>query len=75
MKYALIVELGQLNFINLTAVKINLLKFRFIESLRHTAILKNLNFCANSAKKKYQLNRNEKFVDKSPNTNSPFRWF
>ena len=34
------------------SVKINLPKFRFIESLRHTAILKNLNFCTNSAKSK-----------------------
>ena len=51
MKYALIVELGQLNFINLTLVKINLLKFRFIESLRHTAILKNFNSCTNSEAK------------------------
>ena len=33
-------------------LKINLLKFRFIESLCHTAILKNLNFCANSARSK-----------------------
>ena len=33
-------------------VKINLLEFRFMESLRHTAILKNLNFCINSARSK-----------------------
>ena len=52
-------------------LKINLPKFRFIESLRHTAILKNLNFSRqfikkqNMIKKKHQLNRNEKFVDKA----------
>ena len=36
----------------LKILKINLLKFRFMESLCHTAILKNLNFCANSARSK-----------------------
>ena len=39
-------------------VKINLPKFRFIESLRHTAILKNLNFCANSARRKTWSRKN-----------------
>ena len=33
-------------------VEVNPLKFRFIKSLRHTAILNSLNFCANSAKSK-----------------------
>ena len=33
-------------------VKINLPKFHFIESLGHTALLKNLIFCANSARSK-----------------------
>ena len=43
---------------NFNLVKINFPMFRFIESLRHTANLMNL-------KKKYQLNRNKKFVDKA----------
>ena len=48
-------------------LKINLPKSCFIESLCHTAFLKNLNFWAHWAmiKKKYQLNRNEKFLDKA----------
>jgi hypothetical protein len=42
-----------------------------MESLRHTAILKQFEFLRqfskkqNVIKKKYQLNRNEKFVDKA----------
>ena len=49
-------------------IKVNPPKFHFTETLHHTAIL---NFCANSTKrknmikKKNQLNRNEKFVDKA----------
>ena len=39
-------------------LKINLPKFRFIESLHHTAILKNLNFCANSARSKTWSRKN-----------------
>ena len=39
-------------------VKINLLKFRFIEKLCHTAIVKNLNFCANSARSKTWSRKN-----------------
>ena len=33
-------------------IKINLLKFRFMKSLHQTAIWKNSNFCANSARSK-----------------------
>ena len=34
-------------------LKINFPKFRFIEPLCHTAVLKNLNFWANSASRKH----------------------
>ena len=46
-------------------------KFRFMESLRFTAILKSFEFLRqfsknqNMIKKNYQLNRNKKFVDKA----------
>jgi hypothetical protein len=52
-------------------LKVNPLKFRFMESLRHTANLKEFEFLRqfnkkqNMIKKIYQLNRNEKFVDKA----------
>ena len=52
-------------------VKINIPKFHFIESLRHTAIFEEFEFLRqfskkqNMIKKNYQLNRNEKFVDKA----------
>ena len=39
-------------------IKINLSKFCFIESLFHTAILKNLNYCANSARSKTWSRKN-----------------
>ena len=52
-------------------VKINLPKFCFIESLRHIAILKNLNFCVNSARSKTWSRKTfcrteiKKFVEKA----------
>ena len=52
-------------------LKINPLKSRFMESLCHTAILKwfeflrQLNKKQNMIKKNYQLNWNEKFVEKA----------
>ena len=52
-------------------LKANPPKFRFMESLHHTAILKYFEFLRqfnkkqNMIKKNYQLNRNEKFVDKA----------
>ena len=53
-------------------VKVNPPKFRFMESLRHTAtyfeefeFLGQFSKKKNKIKKKYQLNRNEKFVDKA----------
>ena len=57
--------------IKLFVVKVNPPQFRFMESLRHTAILKKFEFLRqfskkqNMIKKNYQLNRNEKFVDKA----------
>ena len=52
-------------------VKVNPLKFHFMESLCHTAILKKLEFLRqiskkqNMIKKNYQLNWTKKFVDKA----------
>ena len=52
-------------------LKVNPLKFCFMESLCHTAILKEFEFLRqfsknqNMIKKNYQLKRNEKFVDKA----------
>ena len=42
----------------LNPLKINLPNFQFIKSLRHTAILKNLNFCAHSARSKTWSRKN-----------------
>ena len=51
-------DLYKMTLINPVLLKINLPKFRFMESLRHTAILKNLNFCANSARSKTWSRKN-----------------
>ena len=56
---------------HLLQLKVNPLKFRFMESICNTAILKYFEFFRqfirkqNMIKKNYQLNRKKKFVDKA----------
>ena len=60
LKYLIVNRIFQPHFFYLLplCIKINLPKFHFIESLHHTAILKNLNFCANPARSKTWSRRN-----------------
>ena len=59
----------------LICLKVNPPKFRFMESLCHTDILRYFEFLRqfskkqNMSKKKYQLKRNEKVVDKAQQCN------